>query len=442
MFRSNKPWPLNLCVSVHDKPYRYTPRSDFSIILNGLPVLLLEVSSDPGRADERRMLLEAACLVRLGNSLLRTASRNFLVKAIYIDANYHAIEHTLFQRDTQAGRRDVEHFFTTFDLTDKEKSFEFIFRLYNFLDSMNAQSEKLSNDFPLVASSLLNHIASLDTLPPPRTRTGTTQSSRQQPSAPRSVPAGHHRALITANGYQLAVKDNRQPKAIEKATNKDGLTVALKFLRDKTDELDILRYLQNLGADKNHIIILFDTIVAPDSVVIIVMPWLSPLDDFLGERPDVADSLRTQLLEGVCFLHEHRIAHLDLKPANILVGGSSLPQLSIIDFGLSIRVEDERTLVEGYRGTQSWTAPEVGTEDETVFKYSAILADRWACGKVLWHIARYGVWMSNPEFDYACTQLLHSEPSKRPLLNSVLQLRYSATAGAHKRSGDPITIAI
>ncbi|KAI9443051.1 kinase-like domain-containing protein, partial [Lactarius indigo] len=93
--------------------------------------------------------------------------------------------------------------------------------------------------------------------------------------------------------------------------------------------------------------------------------------------------LQTQLLEGVCFLHEHSIAHLDLKPANILVGGSSLPQLSIIDFGLSIRVEDEWTLVEGYRGTQSWTAPEVGTEDEPGFKYSVILADRWACGRVL-----------------------------------------------------------
>ncbi|KAI9430428.1 kinase-like domain-containing protein, partial [Lactarius indigo] len=377
---------------MHNKSYRYTPRSDFSITLNGLLVLLLEVSSDSSGADECRMLLQAACLVRLGNSLLRTTSRNYLVKAIYINPHYEAVEHTLFQRDTRAGHiseSDVEYFATTFELTDKLQLFKFIFRLYNFLESMKALSEKLSKDFPLVASSLFNLIAPLDTLGPrSRHSTGTGPPSRQQPSAPHSAPGGHHRVLITAKGYQLTVKDNLQSEAIKKATNKDGLTVALKFLRGATDELDILRYLQSFGADSNHVIRLLETIVASDNVAIIVMPWLSPLDDFLRERPDVADSLQTQLLEGVCFLHEHSIAHLDLKPANVLVGGSSLPQLSIIDFGLSIRVEDEWTLVEGYRGTQSWTAPEVGTEDEPGFKYSAILADRWACRRVLQHIAQ------------------------------------------------------
>jgi len=235
--------------------------------------------------------------------------------------------------------------------------------------------------------------------------------------------------LLTTKGYQFSVEGDwrLKQKAIQKAT-RGGLAVALKVLRGSTDELDILSYLHDCGADKNHVISLLDTIIAPDNVVIIVMPWLSPLDDFLVDGcPDVVGSLQTQFLEGVCFLHKHGIAHLDLKPANVLVGRSSLLQLSIIDFGLSIRVEGEWTLVEGYQGTRSWTAPEVGTEDRPGFKYSAILADRWACGKVLQYIAKshasHGVMMSNPEFDHACAQLLHSVPSKRPLLNSILQLR-------------------
>jgi len=67
MFRSNKPWPLHLNIDVHGKFYRYTPRSDLCITLNGFPVFLLEVTSNSNSADWRRMLLQAACLVRLGN---------------------------------------------------------------------------------------------------------------------------------------------------------------------------------------------------------------------------------------------------------------------------------------------------------------------------------------------------------------------------------------
>ncbi|KAH9030029.1 kinase-like domain-containing protein, partial [Lactarius pseudohatsudake] len=96
--------------------------------------------------------------------------------------------------------------------------------------------------------------------------------------------------------------------------------------------------------------------------------------------------LRYQFLEGVWFLHEHGIAHLNLKPANVLLSyadSSPLPQISIIDFGISIRVKSEETMVEGYRGTPFWSTPEVRTECEPKKKYSTILADRWSCGRVL-----------------------------------------------------------
>ncbi|KAH9013859.1 kinase-like domain-containing protein, partial [Lactarius pseudohatsudake] len=93
-----------------------------------------------------------------------------------------------------------------------------------------------------------------------------------------------------------------------------------------------------------------------------------------------------QFLEGVTFLHEYGISHLDLKPGNLLIDGergSLSPRLSIIDFELSVFAENEETLVEGFRGTPSWVAPEAGTEHGPVKKYSAVLADRWSCGQVL-----------------------------------------------------------
>ncbi|KAH9016175.1 kinase-like domain-containing protein [Lactarius hengduanensis] len=134
------------------------------------------------------------------------------------------------------------------------------------------------------------------------------------------------------------------------------------------------------------------------------------------------ESLHIQFLEGVVFLHEHGVAHLDLKPRNVLVHGSSgslSPHLSIIDFGLSVIVESEETLVEGYHGTPSWAAPEVR---ESAEKYSAILANWWSCGKVLKYFADSLPIGSASAFEPICTRLLSSVPGERPSLSAVLQV--------------------
>ena len=43
------------------------------------------------------MFLQGSCLVRLGDSLRKTDSPPFMVKAIYIDEHYRAFEYTLYQ---------------------------------------------------------------------------------------------------------------------------------------------------------------------------------------------------------------------------------------------------------------------------------------------------------------------------------------------------------
>lgn len=103
---SGTAWSLNLVVKVTDGQGHslsaYTPRSDFFITINRLPHLLLEVCSDQSMGrDRRRMLLQASCLVRLGNALLADKLPTFFVKAIYIDRDYHAVEYTLFQRRSE-----------------------------------------------------------------------------------------------------------------------------------------------------------------------------------------------------------------------------------------------------------------------------------------------------------------------------------------------------
>jgi hypothetical protein len=80
-------WPLKLLVHVHSdgKNYSYTPRSDFHLSVGDLPYLIVEVQSEKAGSDRYRMLLQAACLARLGNGLNPT--NPFIVTALYIESS-------------------------------------------------------------------------------------------------------------------------------------------------------------------------------------------------------------------------------------------------------------------------------------------------------------------------------------------------------------------
>ncbi|KAI0292239.1 hypothetical protein B0F90DRAFT_1613413, partial [Multifurca ochricompacta] len=96
--------------------------------------------------------------------------------------------------------------------------------------------------------------------------------------------------------------------------------------------------------------------------------------------------LQTQLLEGVAFCMSTKLLISTWKPGNVVIDSENdryCPRLSIIDFGLSVFVEDEETMIEGYHGTRTWTAPEVGTYNYPDTKYNPILADRWACRRMV-----------------------------------------------------------
>ncbi|KAF8554815.1 kinase-like protein, partial [Imleria badia] len=84
-----------------------------------------------------------------------------------------------------------------------------------------------------------------------------------------------------------------------------------------------------------------------------------------------------QLVEGVGFMHEHNVAHSDLKPQNVIIpveGG----RLSIIDFSVSMCVSDPDATYSRVVGTKNYIAPEVRKGD-----YKPMLADLWSCGKTL-----------------------------------------------------------
>jgi hypothetical protein len=159
-----------------------------------------------------------------------------------------------------------------------------------------------------------------------------------------------------------------------------------KLCRVGSNELDTLRYLHSKRPPSPHIISLIET--TPSTISgreWLILPKLHTLrDEWLLDSRGVSgrEQLGWGLIKGLAYLHEHNIAHLDIKPGNLVCDGDF--GLKIIDFDIAIEVEDENTEIDEYCGTENWTAPEVGKKDSpTRPRYSPIKADRWSCGRVI-----------------------------------------------------------
>ncbi|KAM0927719.1 hypothetical protein ACQ4PT_002687 [Festuca glaucescens] len=80
-------------------------------------------------------------------------------------------------------------------------------------------------------------------------------------------------------------------------------------------------------------------------------------------------STRYKIINGICdglhYLHENQVLHLDLKPQNILLDGNMLPKIA--DFGLSRRFDENQShaITTNIGGTMGYLAPEFGSREVT-----------------------------------------------------------------------------
>ena len=137
---------------------------------------------------------------------------------------------------------------------------------------------------------------------------------------------------------------------------------------------------------------------------------LSNVHDFA-----TGNSLASQFVEGVRFLHDQNVAHLDLKPHNIVI--TATMRLKIIDFGVSVRVSNLESWIEGYRGTKGWAAPEL--ENDPDAKYQPIRADLWSAGRVLQFFSQRV--SGKFKFAFLVGPLLEHNPRQRPYLSDISQ---------------------
>ena len=125
------------------------------------------------------------------------------------------------------------------------------------------------------------------------------------------------------------------------------------------------------------------------------------------------------LIRGLAYLHEHKIAHRDINPNNLV--RNHIFNFKILDFDLAIKVEDENIETFGFLGTEGRTAPEVGKQGGLLTLYSPIKADRWSCGCVILRHIMIGSTVINADrhlLNFA-NQLLMEDPQQQPSLLQV-----------------------
>ena len=158
-----------------------------------------------------------------------------------------------------------------------------------------------------------------------------------------------------------------------------------KKVREESSELEILKVLNNSQPRSEHIIALLDSFQV-QSRTWAILPKMATVKDCILTAPDELSEHIGQicwgLIKGLAYLHEHHIAHRDIKPDNLLVRKEDFC-LKIIDFDIAIKVKDEDEEVDGEYGTEGWMAPEVEAQSST---YSPVRADRWSCGQVIMYL--------------------------------------------------------
>ncbi|XP_052600834.1 putative sperm motility kinase W [Peromyscus californicus insignis] len=160
--------------------------------------------------------------------------------------------------------------------------------------------------------------------------------------------------------------------------------VAVKVLeKEKNSLARINTEVEILQSVEHRNIVHFFHVVDTSSTTYLIMEYFSgkDLDMFLGDRDflkeDEVRPIFQQVVSGVHFLHEKRIAHRDIKLENILIDGAG--NVKLCDFGMSRQLA-EGQMLEEFCGTLVYLAPEILARKP----YDGLEGDMWSLGVLLY----------------------------------------------------------
>ncbi|KAJ8509387.1 hypothetical protein ONZ45_g8431 [Pleurotus djamor] len=440
----NQPWPFRLIIAMHPSPTypqlrSFQPRSDFALLRDNLPRLIVEINSTGGKVnptfppDYIRMLLCGASLVRFANQHLDAyrARKTFVLVAIFMHNEGTVDWHTMFQvHDEQEQESEdssqVRYHKHKINLNTFQGRAEFALRLYNFLQSLDDNHSQADSTIGDALGSFVEATKLLKAYTQPKTSKQTSNKRARTEGSSGPNQGGTLQTVteddsacteLRSHGFEVhASLGNSFPHmaVVWRAPNPNIRFVAKKVPKNSR-EVDILRRLNSIPDRSENIVELVDSFYGTSGTLWAVFPKLpQSLDDCLHYYPPDylsphASSICESLVQVISHLHALNIAHQDIKPDNILLTDDFA--LKLIDFGFAIEVRDENDQVRDLTGTKGWNPPEI---EEGWPKHSPIKADRWACGNVVLYILDTCKIDGPHGLRSFATQLTSKSPEDRP----------------------------
>lgn len=174
---------------------------------------------------------------------------------------------------------------------------------------------------------------------------------------------------------------------VRRVTHKEtGIKYAAKFLRRRRRAACWMKQIQHevavlmLSADSEQIVKLhavYET--RSEFVLILEMAAGGELQTKLDEDGSFSEQKTRicvrEVLKALEYLHRRNVAHLDLKPQNILLNTNNLEDgLKLCDFGFSRAIEGNRNICE-IQGTPEYVAPEI-----VQYEPLSLKTDIWSIG--------------------------------------------------------------
>jgi len=141
--------------------------------------------------------------------------------------------------------------------------------------------------------------------------------------------------------------------------------VALKLVRSNYNKKDLTRYFQNerqilAGLKHKNIAALYDGGGSEEGMPYFTMEYVEglPFNQYIEEKElGLADRLRLflQVCDAVAYSHQKLLAHLDLKPGNIIVNEQG--ECKLLDFGIA-GMPEKKGKRETMRFTPAYASPE------------------------------------------------------------------------------------
>ncbi|XP_036023049.1 sperm motility kinase-like [Onychomys torridus] len=160
--------------------------------------------------------------------------------------------------------------------------------------------------------------------------------------------------------------------------------VAVKVLEKKKNSLaHINNEAKILQSVEHRNIVRFFHVIDTSSTTFVIMEYIAGKDleyflrgkDFLKENE--ARPIFQQVVSGVHFLHQKRIAHRDIKLENILIDRAG--NIKLCDFGMARQLA-EGQMLEDFYGTLVYLAPEILARKP----YNGLVGDMWSLGVLLY----------------------------------------------------------